>query len=143
MKSMGLAPLAIFALLPGAGAAKEIHLDCARTDQTVAVDVDTDRRFLQLMWGQGVAEEYQNGASYVSGPDSFGETQKVTYVLSVDGNIVTFGQDRTCIQSGTKHKCADQTSRNTLDLSRGELQYDDGDEIAILKCAPAPPGRRF
>jgi hypothetical protein len=98
---------------------------------------------MQLMWGQGVAEEYQNGDSYVSGPDAFGETQKVTYVLSVDKDLITFGQDRACVQSGTKHKCVDQSTRNTLDAARGVLRYDDGDEIAILQCAPAPPGRRF
>ena len=143
MKGTRLAPLAIFALAATTAHAREIHLDCARTGQTVMIDVDTDRRFLQLMWGQGVAEEYQNGESYVSGPDAFGETQKVTYVLSVDKDMITFGQDRACIQSGTKHKCVDQGSRNTLDALRGELQYDEGDEIAIFKCQPAPPGRRF
>jgi hypothetical protein len=143
MKGTRLAPLAILALAATAAAAREIHLDCARAGQTVMIDVDTDRRFLQLMWGQGVAEEYQNGESYVSGPDAFGETQKVTYVFGIDKDVVTFGQDRACIQSGTKHKCVDQASRNTLDMARGELKYDDGDEIAILKCAPAPPGRRF
>jgi len=143
MKGTGLAPLIIFALAATAARAREIHLDCARTGQIVMIDIDTDRRFLQLMWGQGVAEEYQNGESYVSGPDAFGETQKVTYVFSVDKDLITFGQDRACIQSGTKHKCVAQETRNTLDLSRGELKYDDGDEIAILKCAPAPPGRGF
>jgi hypothetical protein len=143
MKGTKLAPLAIFALVAASAQAREIHLDCARTGQTVMIDVDTDRRFLQLMWGQGVAEEYQNGESYVSGPDAFGETQKVTYVLSVDKDMITFGQDRACIQSGTKHKCVDQERRNTLDLSRGELKYDDGDEIAVLRCTPAPPGRGF
>ncbi len=107
------------------------------------VDVDTDRRFLQMMWGEGVAEEYLDGDSYISGPDSFGEKQKVTYVLSVDNEIVTFGQDRACLESGVKRKCVDQTSRNRLDVARGELKYDDGDEIAILRCVPAPPGRGF
>ena len=143
MTKTRLAPLAIFALAATAAHAREIHLDCAREGQSVMIDVDTDRRFLQLIWGQGVAEEYQNGKSYVSGPDAFGETQKVTYVLSVDKDLITFGQDRACIQSGTKHKCVDQASRNTLDLSRGELKYEDGDEIAILRCTPAPPGRGF
>lgn len=143
MKKTRLAPLAVFALVAGAAQAREIHLDCAREGQTVLVDVDTDQRFMQLMWGQGVAEEYRNGESYISGPDSFGETQKVTYFLSVDKDLITFGQDRACIQSGTKHKCVDQSTRNTLDAARGELRYDDGDEIAILKCLPAPPGRRF
>ena len=72
------------------------------------IDVDTDRRFLQMMWGQGVAEEYQNGKSYVSGPDAFGETQKVTYVFSIDKDLISFGQDRACIAERTKHKCIDQ-----------------------------------
>ena len=142
MKGARLAPLVIFALA-GAAEAREIHLDCARPGQTIMVDVDTDRRFLQLIWGQGVAEEYRDGESYVSGPDAFGETQKVTYVFSIDKDLITFGQDRACIQSGTKHKCVDQAIRDTLDLSRGELKYDEGDEIAILQCTPAPPGRGF
>ncbi len=86
--------LALFASIPAASEAREIHLDCARTGQTVAVDVDTDRRFLQMMWGQGVAQEFLNGDSYVSGPDAFGETEKVTYVLNVDKEIVSFGEDR-------------------------------------------------
>jgi hypothetical protein len=122
--------------------AREIHMDCARSDRTVMLDVDTDRRFLQLMWGQGVAEEYKDGDSYISGPDASGRKEKVTYRMSVDGSLVTFGQDRTCMESGAK-RCVDQKSRNSFDESRGELKYDDGDEVAILKCAPAPPGRRF
>jgi hypothetical protein len=138
-----LLPLAVFALVAVAAQAREIHLDCARDGQTVMVDVDTDRRFLQMMWGQGVAEEYQNGESYVSGPDSFGETQKVTYILSVDKDLITFGQDRACLKSGTKHPCVNRNTRNTLDAASGELKYEDGDEIAILRCAPAPLGRRF
>jgi hypothetical protein len=56
---------------PRAGA-KEIHLDCARADQTVMVGLDTDKLFLELMWSEGVAEEYKQGDSYISGPDSFG-----------------------------------------------------------------------
>lgn len=143
MNRIRLLPLAIFALVPGAAHAREVHLDCARTGQTVMVNVDTDRRFLQMMWSEGVAQEFLNGNSYISGPDSFGETQKVTYLLSVDKEIVTFGEDRSCIKSGTKRPCVDQSSRNTLDMARGELKYDEGNEIAILKCEPAPPGRRF
>jgi hypothetical protein len=118
--------------------AAEFHFDCARTNQSVMVDVDTDRRFLQMMWGEGVAEEYSNGDSYISGPDSSGEKQKVTYIVETNKNVVTFGTDRACLQSGTKRKCEDQASRNTLDLTSGELKYDDGDSIAILHCAPAP-----
>ena len=144
-KTGKIAILLAVALTTGArpAVAKEIHLDCARTNQTVMVDVDTDRRFLQMMWGQGVAEEFQNGDSYISGPDSFGEKQKVTYVLTVDKDLITFGQDRSCLQSGTKHPCVDRSSRNTLDVARGALKYDDGDEIALLQCVPAPPGRKF
>jgi len=140
MVSLSAALLA-FAACPAPAA--EIHLDCARTNQSVMVDIDTDRRFLQMMWGQGVAEEYQNGESYISSPDSFGEKQKVTYVLSIEKGVITFGQDRACLQSGTKHQCVDQSSRNTLDVTHGELKYDDGEEVAILQCVPAPPGRRF
>lgn len=138
-----LLSLALAALAAGAAQAKEIHLDCTRTGQMVMIDIDTDRRFLQLMWSEGVAEEFLDGDSYISGPDSFGEKQKVTYVLTIDKEVVSFGQDRACLESGVKRKCADQTSRNQLDLSRGELRYDDGEEVAVLKCAPAPPGRRF
>jgi len=123
--------------------AKEIHLDCARTDQSATLDADTDRRFLQMMWSDGVAEEFRDGESYLSGPDSFGEKEKVTYVVSVEGDVVAFGENRVCLQSGSKRKCLDRAIRNTLDLARGELKYDNGEEIAVLKCQPAPPGRRF
>jgi hypothetical protein len=133
------------ALLAGAlpAGAKEVHLDCARTGQTVMVDADTDRRFLQMMWGEGVAEEFLNGDSYVSGPDSYGEKEKVTYVVTVEGDVITFGENRACLQSGTKHKCMDREIRNTLDAAKGELKYDNGEEIAVLRCQPAPPGRKF
>jgi hypothetical protein len=143
MRTIAGVTIALLALTGRPALAEEFHLDCARTNQTVMVDIDTGRGFAQLMWGQGVAEEYQNGESYISGPDSFGEKQKVTYVLSMENDVVTFGQNRACLQSGTKHPCVDQKSRNTLDVKRGELKYDDGDEIAILQCVPAPPGRRF
>jgi len=33
--------------------ATEFHFDCARTNQSLKVDIDTDRRFLQLMWSEG------------------------------------------------------------------------------------------
>ncbi len=143
MRAMVSLFTALLAFAARPALAEEIHLDCARTNQTVMVDIDTDRRFLQMMWGQGVAEEYQNGESYVSGPDSFGEKQKVTYVLSIENGVITFGQDRACLQSGTKHPCVEQSSRNTLNVTQGELKYDDGEEVAILRCVPAPPGRRF
>ena len=41
MKGTRLAPLAIFALAAATAAeAREIHLDCTRTGQTVMIDVD-------------------------------------------------------------------------------------------------------
>lgn len=123
--------------------AKEIHLDCARPDQTVAIDIDTNRLFVQLMWGQGVAEEYQNGGSYVSGPSASGQTHRVTFAVSVENDAVSFGQDRVCMAVGASGKCKEQHIRNMLDPAAGVLKYDDGGVIAILKCAPAPPGRRF
>lgn len=122
--------------------ATEIHLDCARTNQSAMVDVDTDRQFLQIMWGDGVAEEYKQGDSYISGPDNHGRKEKVVYVMSVDKSLVTFGTDRLCMDDGV-NKCAEQHVRNTLDIGRGEMKYNNGDEIAVLACHPAPPGRRF
>lgn len=120
--------------------AKEIHMDCVRANQTVAVDVDTTRRFVQLMWSEGVAEEYLNGDSYVSSPSSSGETDKVTYAVNVDDAAVTFGQDRVCIEKGSNGKCADEHPRNMLDTAAGVLKYDDGGPIvAVLKCVSAPP----
>ncbi len=129
-----------FARPAGLARAREIHLDCTRTEQTVMVDVDTDRRFMQLMWGQGVAEEYRDGESYISGPDSFGRKEKVVDSMSVDKDVVTFGRDRLCLENGSKSKCVDQHSRNTLDEASGVLKYDDGEEIAILRCVPAAAG---
>ncbi len=137
-----LAVLAIVALLPAASKAAEIHLDCARTNQTAMVDVDTERQFLQIMWSEGVAEEYKQGDSYISGPDKYGRKEKVVYVMNVDKSLVTFGTDRLCMEEGAKN-CREQHVRNTLDGGRGEMKYDNGDEIAVLACHPAPPGRRF
>jgi hypothetical protein len=136
---------AMFAIFLGApcAAAKEIQLDCARTDQSVKVGLDTDRLYLEIMWSEGVAEEYTQGDSYISGPDSFGEKEKVTYVVTIDKDLVTFGTDRACLQSGTKRKCVDSHTRDTLDLAKGELKYDEGDQIAVFRCQPAPPGRRL
>jgi hypothetical protein len=132
-------PAAMLLILSASNvAATELHFDCARTDQTAKVDIDTDRRFLQIMWSEGVAEEFLNGESYISGPDSFGEKQKVTYVFEAGRNIITFGTDRVCLQDGSKHKCEDQSIRNTLDLASGEMKYDEGDSVAVLRCAPAP-----
>ncbi|HMK89423.1 MAG TPA: hypothetical protein VK446_07300 [Methylocystis sp.] len=132
--AFALAPL-ICCALPAV--ATELHFDCARTDQTAKIDLDTDRRFLQILWSEAVAEEFADGQSYVSGPDSFGEKQKVTYVFEASRNVITFGTDRVCLQSGTNRKCADQSVRNTLDVATGELKYDEGDQIAILHCVPA------
>ena len=138
-----LAGLLGFAIVAGApcASAKELYFDCARADQTVTVGVDTDKLFIELMWSEGVAEEYQQGNSYISGPDSFGEKEKVTYVVTFEKNLLTFGQDRACLQSGTKRKCVDSQTRDTLDLAKSELKYNLGDEIAVFKCQPAPPGR--
>ncbi|WP_424361621.1 hypothetical protein [Methylocystis parvus] len=130
------------ALLAPPALATEIHLDCARANQTATVDVDTDRQFLQIMWSEGVAEEYKQGDSYISGPDKNGGKEKVVYVMSVDKSLITFGTDRICMDDGAR-KCAEQHMRNTLDVGRGELKYNNGDEIAVLACHPAPPGRRF
>jgi hypothetical protein len=123
--------------------AKELHLDCARANQTVTIDIDTNRSFLQLMWSEGVGEEFQNGDSYMSGPDSSGRKEKVKLIVTIDKDVLNFGEDRICIEAGSKGKCDDKHRRNTLDLKTGELKYDDGDVIAILKCVPAPPGREF
>jgi hypothetical protein len=123
--------------------AKELHLDCARANQTVTVDIDTNRSFLQLMWSEGVGEEFQNGDSYMSGPDNSGRKEKVNLVVTIDKDVLNFGEDRICVEAGSKGKCDDKHRRNTLDLKTGELKYDDGDVIAILKCVPAPPGREF
>jgi hypothetical protein len=128
--------------LPATAPAKEIHLDCERSNQSAMVDVDTDRRFLQIMWGEGVAEEYKQGDFYISGPDKYGRKEKVVSVMNADGSVVTFGTDRLCMEDGAK-KCSEQHVRNTLDIGRGEMKYDNGDEIAVLACRPAPPGRRF
>ena len=122
--------------------AEEIHLDCDRSNQTAMVDIDTGRRFLQIMWSEGVAEEYKDADSYISGPDKYGRKEKVVYVMGLDKSLVTFGTDRLCMEDGAK-KCREQHVRNTLDVARGEMKYDNGDEIAVLTCHPAPPGRRF
>ncbi|PPD46188.1 MAG: hypothetical protein CTY15_02120 [Methylocystis sp.] len=129
-------------LLAQPAAASEIHLDCERSNQTARVDVDTDRKFLQIMWSEGVAEEYTQGDSYISGPDKSGRKEKVVYVMSMEKSLVTFGTDRLCMEDGAA-KCSEQHLRNTLDVGRGELRYNNGDEIAVLACRPAPPGRRF
>jgi hypothetical protein len=134
--------IASLALSSAAALAKEIHVDCSRENQSVRVDADTDRLFVQLMWSEGVAEEFQNGDSYISGPDNRGRKVKVTYLVSVDNDVLSFGQDRICVDKEVKG-CADQHLRDTLDLVTGVLKYEDGETVAMLKCAPAPPGRRF
>ncbi len=141
MKAFPVFVLAAFFAPPTLAA--EIHLDCARANQTAMVDVDTDRQFMQIMWSEGVAEEYKQGDSYISGPDKYGRKEKVVYVMSVDRGLVTFGTDRLCMDDGGAKKCSEQHVRNTLDVGRGEMKYDNGDEIAVLACHPAPPGRRF
>ncbi|RTL86556.1 MAG: hypothetical protein EKK29_08705 [Hyphomicrobiales bacterium] len=136
------AVLAIAALLAPAARAAEIHLDCGRSNQTAMVDIDTDRQFLQIMWSEGVGEEYKQGDSYISGPDRYGRKERVVYVMNVDRSLITFGTDRLCMEDGAK-TCSEQHVRNTLDVGRGEMKYDNGDEIAVMTCHPAPPGRRF
>lgn len=144
MRSLAARLLVLFAALAGAAhaRAKEVHLDCARAGQSAMVDIDTDRAFIQIMWGDGVAEEYKEGDSYISGPDNYGRKEKVVYVMRVDKDVVTFGQDRLCMEDGAK-KCAEQHVRNSLDINAGVMKYDNGDEIAILACHPGAPGRRF
>ncbi len=142
MKAGLFAIAALAALATPAAQAAEIHLDCARSNQSAMVDIDTDRQFLQIMWSEGVAEEYKEGDSYISGPDKYGRKEKVVYVMNMDKSVVTFGTDRLCMEDGAK-KCSEQHVRNTLDVGRGEMKYDNGDEIAVLACHPAPPGRRF
>jgi hypothetical protein len=137
-----LAFAVLIALCPAGAGATEIHLDCARSNQSAIVDIDTDRQFLQIMWSEGVAEEYKQGDSYISGPDKYGRKEKVVYVMSVEKSLVTFGTDRLCMDDGAR-KCSEQHVRNSLDVGRGEMKYDNGDEIAVLACHPAPPGRRF
>jgi hypothetical protein len=135
---------ALSAAAPRAAQAKELHFDCARANQTVMVDIDTDRKFLQLMWGQGVAEEYKDGDFYISSPDDkTGRTQKVVYTMKVEEKAIIFGQDRLCVEDPAKGRCLEHHLRNSLDLVSSVLKYDDGDEIAVLKCTPAPPGRGF
>ncbi len=129
-------------LFAASACAKEVHLDCAQADRTAMVDIDTDRAFLQIMWGDGVAEEYKEGDSYLSGSDKYGRKEKVVYVMGVEHDVVTFGTDRLCLEDGEK-KCAGQHARHRLDINRGEMKYDDGDSIAVLTCHPAPPGRKF
>ncbi|PWB84236.1 MAG: hypothetical protein C3F11_02325 [Methylocystaceae bacterium] len=131
------------AAAPSSAMAKEIHLDCRRPDRSVAVDVDTSRLFVQLMWGQGVAEEYQNGDSYLSGPSASGQTHRVIYAVSVENDAVSFGQDYLCVAGGADGKCKERHIRNTLDTAAGVLRYDDDGIVTTLECRPAPPSRRF
>ncbi len=63
----------------------------------------------------------------------------MTYVVSADKNVITFGHDHICLEDGAKGKCVNRQLRDTLDVASGELKYDDGDMIAVLKCVPAPP----
>jgi hypothetical protein len=102
---------ALLTLLASPAASAEIHLDCARTNQTAMVDVETDRRFLQIQWGDGVAEEFKQGDSYISGPDKHGRKEKVIHLMSMDKSLITFGTDRVCLDDGDK-KCVEQHVRN-------------------------------
>ncbi|MCX7898734.1 MAG: hypothetical protein N2444_01355 [Methylocystis sp.] len=68
--------------------AKEIHLDCARSNQAAMVDIDAGRAFLQIMWGDGIAEAFKLRDSCIDGPDNAGRREKVVYVMSVDGASV-------------------------------------------------------
>jgi len=135
-------PVCLLLALVASAQAREIHLDCARSHQTAMVDIDTDRNFLQIMWSEGVAEEFKEGDSYISGPDSFGRKEKVVYHMRIDGDVISFGTDRLCLEDGAK-KCTEKHVRNSLDVAHGLMKYDDGDAIANLACTPAPPGRRF
>ncbi len=122
--------------------AEEIHLDCARSNQGAMVDIDTSQNFMQLMWRDGVAEEFREGESYLSGPDKYGRKERVVYRMHVDGGKITFGVERNCLESlGTK--CEPRRLDNQLDLALGEMRYNNGDSILIMRCSPAPPGRRF
>lgn len=106
------------------------------------VDIDTSQNFMQLMWRDGVAEEFREGESYLSGPDKYGRKERVVYRMHVDGGKITFGVERNCLESlGTK--CESRRLDNQLDLALGEMRYNNGDSILIMSCSPAPPGRRF
>jgi len=144
MRRSGLTCAAALALLLASPiAAREIHVDCAREHQSVMIDADSDRNFIQLMWSEGVAEEYTQGDGYVSGPDSKGRTEKVTYLVDFGKDSVAFGQDRICTPESIAAGCRDKRLRNTLDLSSGLLKYEDQESTIMLKCKEAPPGRRF
>lgn len=134
--------LGIFFGQTSALSAEEIHLDCARANQGAMVDIDTSRNFMQLMWRDGVAEEFHEGESYLSGPDQHGRKEKVVYRMRVDSGKITFGVERICLES-MDAKCESRHLDNHLDIALGEMRYNTGDSILILNCSPAPPGRRF
>jgi len=136
------ASLALVGIVVASGAAsalaKEIHLDCSRPNQKVMVDADTDRRFLQLMWSDGVAEEYKDGDFYISAPDPDGSKEKVVYSMSFEHDVLYFGTDRMCLDAGARKRCAEQRLRHTLDVGQGVMKYEDVGAPILLKCAPAP-----
>jgi len=122
--------------------ARELHLDCSRPSQGAMVDLDTDRRFLQLMWSDGVAEEFQQGAFYISAPDKNGNKRKVVSYMTAERDHVDFGVDHLCLEEATK-PCAPQHIGHRLDLSRNQMSYADGETIGVFACVPGPVGRRF
>lgn len=134
--------LSVFLRLTLALSAEEIHLDCARANQGAMVDIDTSRNFMQLMWRDGVAEEFHEGESYLSGPDKYGRKERVVYRMHVEGGKITFGVERIC-QENVDAKCESRRLDNQLDITLGEMRYNNGDSILIMTCSPAPPGRRF
>jgi len=134
--------LSNFFWLPSVLSAEEIHLDCARANQGAMVDIDTSRNFMQLMWRDGVAEEFHEGESYLSGPDQHGRKEKVVYRMHVDDGKIAFGVERICLETMAA-KCESRRLDNQLDITRGEMRYNNGDSILIMTCSPAPPGRRF
>ena len=69
--------------------AREIHLDCSRPSQGAMVDLDTDRRFLQIMWSDGVAEEFQQGAFYISAPDKNGNKRNISEIQANNFELQT------------------------------------------------------
>jgi hypothetical protein len=127
----------ILAFAASPALAKEIHLDCAREGRRAMIDVDTDRAFLQMTWGDGVAEEFKDGDFYISGPDSDGAKEKIVYSMSFDKDMLYFGTDRTCVDAGAKGKCGGERLRHTIDLAQGVLKYEDVGAPIVMKCATA------
>jgi hypothetical protein len=117
--------------------AREIHLDCAEGGRKAMLDADDGRRFLQMIWADGVAEEYKDADAYLSGPDADGVKEKVVYSVSFERDVVYFGADRICLEAGARGRCGGERLRHTLDLSQGLLKYDEAGAPIILKCVAA------